>query len=112
MGTTVIGGMLAATCLAIFLIPVTFYVVERIAGRGKKPIYARVDDYATRLDGRSRLVGGGLDDDLGDALATASAELARSIESLSVGYRAYGRALMQLATGYAELERSVMVPRR
>ena len=30
-GTVVIGGMLAATCVAIFLIPVTFYVVERLA---------------------------------------------------------------------------------
>ena len=29
MGTTVIGGMLAATLIAIFLIPVTFYVIER-----------------------------------------------------------------------------------
>lgn len=31
MGTTVIGGMLAATLLAIFLIPVTYYVVEKLA---------------------------------------------------------------------------------
>ncbi len=31
MGTVVIGGMLAASLLAIFLIPVTFYVVERLA---------------------------------------------------------------------------------
>ena len=31
MGTTVIGGMLAATLIAIFLIPVTYYVVERLA---------------------------------------------------------------------------------
>jgi hydrophobic/amphiphilic exporter-1 (mainly G- bacteria), HAE1 family len=31
MGTTVIGGMLAATLIAIFLIPVTYYVVERFA---------------------------------------------------------------------------------
>jgi HAE1 family hydrophobic/amphiphilic exporter-1 len=31
LGTTVIGGMLAATCLAIFLIPVMFYLVERAA---------------------------------------------------------------------------------
>jgi HAE1 family hydrophobic/amphiphilic exporter-1 len=31
MGTGVIGGMLAASLLAIFLIPVTFYVVERVA---------------------------------------------------------------------------------
>src|SRR5712675_643044 len=35
MGTTVIGGMLAATVLAIFLIPVTFFIVERVAQRGK-----------------------------------------------------------------------------
>ena len=33
MGTTVIGGMLAATLIAIFLIPVMFYVIERFAGR-------------------------------------------------------------------------------
>jgi HAE1 family hydrophobic/amphiphilic exporter-1 len=31
MGTVVIGGMLAATCIAVCLIPVTFYVVERLA---------------------------------------------------------------------------------
>jgi HAE1 family hydrophobic/amphiphilic exporter-1 len=29
LGTTVIGGMLAATAIAIFIIPVTFYVAER-----------------------------------------------------------------------------------
>ena len=33
LGTTVIGGMLAATLIAIFLIPVTFDVVERMAQR-------------------------------------------------------------------------------
>ena len=33
MGYTVIGGMTAATLIAIFLIPVMFYVVERWAGR-------------------------------------------------------------------------------
>nr|PZR78626.1 MAG: hydrophobe/amphiphile efflux-1 family RND transporter [Chthoniobacterales bacterium] len=35
MGTTVIGGMLAATLIAIFLIPVTYYVVERLSKRGR-----------------------------------------------------------------------------
>lgn len=35
IGTCVIGGMLAASVIAIFLIPVSFYVVERLAGRGK-----------------------------------------------------------------------------
>jgi HAE1 family hydrophobic/amphiphilic exporter-1 len=35
LGTVVIGGMLAATCIAIFLIPVTFYVVEKISLRFK-----------------------------------------------------------------------------
>jgi hydrophobe/amphiphile efflux-1 (HAE1) family protein len=33
MGTTVIGGMLAATLIAIFIIPVLFVVVERLAQR-------------------------------------------------------------------------------
>ena len=33
LGTTVIGGMLAATFIAIFLIPVLFYVVERFSQR-------------------------------------------------------------------------------
>src|SRR5262249_56126170 len=36
MGTAVFGGMLAASLLAIFLIPVSFYVVERLASRGKE----------------------------------------------------------------------------
>jgi len=35
LGTTVIGGMGAATLIAIFIIPVSFYVVERLTGRGK-----------------------------------------------------------------------------
>lgn len=37
MGTTVVGGMLAATLLAIFLIPVTYYVVERFAFSRRQP---------------------------------------------------------------------------
>ncbi|HVP42926.1 MAG TPA: efflux RND transporter permease subunit [Terriglobales bacterium] len=35
LGTTVVGGMLAATLIAIFLIPATFYLVEKIAHRGE-----------------------------------------------------------------------------
>ncbi|MBA4419371.1 MAG: hydrophobe/amphiphile efflux-1 family RND transporter, partial [Syntrophus sp. (in: bacteria)] len=35
LGTVVIGGMLAATLIAVFLIPVTFYVVEKLAHRGR-----------------------------------------------------------------------------
>jgi HAE1 family hydrophobic/amphiphilic exporter-1 len=35
MGTAVIGGMLAASAIAIFLIPVTFYVIEMWATKGK-----------------------------------------------------------------------------
>ena len=38
LGSTVIGGMLAASGIAIFLIPVTFYVIERLfAGRKTEP---------------------------------------------------------------------------
>src|SRR4029434_2369387 len=36
LGSTVIGGMIAASAIAIFLIPVTFYVIERLAA-GRKP---------------------------------------------------------------------------
>jgi HAE1 family hydrophobic/amphiphilic exporter-1 len=36
LGSTVIGGMIAASAIAIFLIPVTFYVVERLATRRKE----------------------------------------------------------------------------
>src|SRR5439155_2596152 len=38
LGTVVIGGMLAATGIAVCLIPVTFYVVEKLATRAKKTI--------------------------------------------------------------------------
>jgi HAE1 family hydrophobic/amphiphilic exporter-1 len=35
LGTTVIGGMLAASLIAIFFIPMTFNLVERLANRNK-----------------------------------------------------------------------------
>src|SRR5213075_1070862 len=34
LGSTVIGGMIAASGIAIFLVPVIFYVVERLPSRG------------------------------------------------------------------------------
>ena len=34
LGLTVIGGMIAASGIAVFLIPVTFFVVERLSSRG------------------------------------------------------------------------------
>jgi len=40
MGSAVIGGMMAATCLAIFIIPVTFYVVEKMSHKGKTGVAA------------------------------------------------------------------------
>jgi HAE1 family hydrophobic/amphiphilic exporter-1 len=36
MGTTVIGGMLAASIIGVFFIPAVFYVVERMSGAGKQ----------------------------------------------------------------------------
>src|ERR1700691_5902559 len=36
MGTTVIGGMLAASAIGIFFIPAIFYVVEKLSGAGKR----------------------------------------------------------------------------
>ena len=40
MGTTVIGGMLAASFIGIFLIPGIFYLVEKWSGAGKEPASA------------------------------------------------------------------------
>jgi HAE1 family hydrophobic/amphiphilic exporter-1 len=37
LGLAVFGGMLASTVIAIFLIPVSFYVVERLSHRGERP---------------------------------------------------------------------------
>ncbi len=37
LGTAVIGGMLASSVIAIFLIPVSFYVVEKLGLRGEPP---------------------------------------------------------------------------
>ena len=36
LGTVVIGGMLAATGIAVFLIPVTFYLVEKLATSARR----------------------------------------------------------------------------
>jgi HAE1 family hydrophobic/amphiphilic exporter-1 len=36
MGTTVIGGMLAASLIGIFFVPAIFYVVERLSGAGRE----------------------------------------------------------------------------
>jgi hydrophobic/amphiphilic exporter-1 (mainly G- bacteria), HAE1 family len=40
IGTTVIGGMLAASIIAIFLVPAIFYLVEKWSGAGKEPAAA------------------------------------------------------------------------
>jgi HAE1 family hydrophobic/amphiphilic exporter-1 len=37
LGLTVFGGMLTASVIAIFLIPVTFYVVEKLSGGRDHP---------------------------------------------------------------------------
>src|SRR5258708_22214870 len=37
MGTTVIGGMLAASLIGIFFIPAMFYLVEKWSGAGRQP---------------------------------------------------------------------------
>jgi HAE1 family hydrophobic/amphiphilic exporter-1 len=36
IGTVVIGGMLAATCIAVVLIPLTFYVIENLVRKRRE----------------------------------------------------------------------------
>jgi HAE1 family hydrophobic/amphiphilic exporter-1 len=42
MGTAVIGGMLAASVIGIFLIPVIFFLVEKWSGAGREHASAAV----------------------------------------------------------------------
>ncbi len=51
MGMTVIGGMLAASFIAIFMIPVTFFVVEKLSHGGKAGEHAPVEQ--TKKEGDS-----------------------------------------------------------
>ena len=54
MGTAVIGGMGAASAIAIFLIPVTFYVVERLSHLGgKKEEPAKGEQQKTEGEGHA-----------------------------------------------------------
>jgi HAE1 family hydrophobic/amphiphilic exporter-1 len=38
MGTTVIGGMAAASAIGIFFVPAIFYLVERVSGAAASPL--------------------------------------------------------------------------
>jgi HAE1 family hydrophobic/amphiphilic exporter-1 len=42
MGTTVIGGMIAASAIGIFFIPAIFYVVETLSGAKRKELVPSV----------------------------------------------------------------------
>jgi hypothetical protein len=44
MGTAVMGGTTAASLIAIFLIPVAFYVVGKLSERGKKEEHASKEE--------------------------------------------------------------------
>jgi HAE1 family hydrophobic/amphiphilic exporter-1 len=51
MGTTVIGGMLAASAIGIFFIPAIFYLVEKLSGAGKEHLSAIVPQNPTPAEG-------------------------------------------------------------
>jgi hypothetical protein len=51
MGTTVIGGMLAASIIGVFFIPVVFYVVEQMSGAGKERRQAALSPEITPAEG-------------------------------------------------------------
>jgi HAE1 family hydrophobic/amphiphilic exporter-1 len=51
MGTTVIGGMLAASLVGIFFVPAIFYLVERISGAGKEEAVRMMITGTARAEG-------------------------------------------------------------
>jgi len=50
LGTVVIGGMLAATSIALFLVPVTFSMAERVSGLLGKGHSGSVDQHCSEID--------------------------------------------------------------
>ncbi|MFZ1901186.1 MAG: efflux RND transporter permease subunit, partial [Azonexus sp.] len=56
MGGAVIGGMMAATCIAIFIIPVTFYVVEKRARKGDTGVASHAGTTG-KVDGTNNVAG-------------------------------------------------------
>jgi len=56
MGGAVIGGMLAATCIAIFIIPVTFYVVEKRSPKGATGVASHAGG-PDKVDGSEKSAG-------------------------------------------------------
>jgi HAE1 family hydrophobic/amphiphilic exporter-1 len=48
LGSTVIGGMTAASAIAIFLIPVTFYIIERLFAGRKSSVSGKVEQMTGR----------------------------------------------------------------
>jgi HAE1 family hydrophobic/amphiphilic exporter-1 len=51
IGTTVIGGMLAASAIAIFLVPAIFYLVEKWSGAGKEQVSGALPATPTPAEG-------------------------------------------------------------
>jgi hydrophobic/amphiphilic exporter-1 (mainly G- bacteria), HAE1 family len=51
MGTTVIGGMLAASLIGIFFVPAIFYMVEMWSGAGKRPAPVAVPEMHAHSEG-------------------------------------------------------------
>jgi hydrophobic/amphiphilic exporter-1 (mainly G- bacteria), HAE1 family len=51
MGTTVIGGMLAASLIGIFFVPAIFYMVEKWSGAGKQPAPAALPEVHAHSEG-------------------------------------------------------------
>jgi HAE1 family hydrophobic/amphiphilic exporter-1 len=51
MGTTVIGGMLAASLIGIFFVPAIFYLVEKWSGAGKHPAPAALRETTVASEG-------------------------------------------------------------
>ncbi|HEX5674574.1 MAG TPA: multidrug efflux RND transporter permease subunit [Azonexus sp.] len=56
MGGAVIGGMLAATCIAIFIIPVTFYAVEKRSRKGDAGVASHAGT-ADKVNGKNNVSG-------------------------------------------------------
>lgn len=79
------------------------------AGAALRRLGAGVSSYGHQLDHRVIAVAGGVDDEVGAALARAWDDVGRALDDLADGFATYGRALAEVARRYAEVDEQLTI---
>jgi hypothetical protein len=83
------------------------------AGAALRRLGSSVSSYGHQLDHRVAVVALGIDGEVGSSLTRAWDDVARALDDLADGFATYGRALVEVAVRYVEVDRglTMRVPR-